>query len=364
MKVSTALPRYTENDIIVDNTILTASLCSTEVAMRHVLYYTTPTAAAELECGSALHEGLARWLVTGDPVVALARFDEVYRPWAAAHVPKLDKDGKPNRLRWLPIHRIFERWLRNHPLARWSLVVDPAHVEIPVWAPLGLIDGGKLVALGPKERAKIDLLARPASRDPVVIMTALLDFIGHRRLGGTGTWSGDHKSSGSMGPWWKDRQEDASQFSGQLWAGAERGLHLAGVWINGIEIPRLPSSNRKCSTHSMPYEKCALEHPKSALFPVTRSKEELAAWERSAVALTRKFLRIRERVERVEDVVQLPKEGRFIGNCSRCTFRDFCRLGRTKQAASGFIKSKWNPLDHAFKRGGLRDEPKKKEQAA
>ena len=114
MHVPTDLPQLSKFDIIVDNTILESAICSTRVALRHVLGLTTKVEGVELVCGSAIHEGLARWAIGKGPEVALARFDKVYKPWAEEHVPKLDDKGKPTRLRWAPVHRIFERWLKTH----------------------------------------------------------------------------------------------------------------------------------------------------------------------------------------------------------------------------------------------------------
>ena len=359
MHVPADLPRITKSDLVVDNSILSKMVCSTEGAMRHVLHLTLPNEAAELRCGSALHEGWARWLVTKDPAAGLARFDELYRPWAAEHVPVLDREGKPHSRRWKPVHRIFERWLEKEgPRFLRQFSVDPMHVEIPVWAPLGALHEGKFKSFDPENEDEVDLLRDPKHRPPVVVFAALLDAIVKKRSVG-GYWSCDHKSAGGLHQWFRDRQEDASQFTGQLWAAKQRGVGpLKGVFINGMEIKSLNSSDKKCYKHGVPYHKCALEpehHAQGLLMPITRSRHEIDAWERTAIGLTKKYIRLRRKVETIDDVRELPMEGRFIGNCSRCTFRDFCRLGRTKIAAAKFVKNEWNPLEHAFTRGGVRE---------
>ena len=334
-------------------------ICSTYGAMRHVLNLTTPTEAAALVCGSALHEGWARWLVTKDPAEGLGRFDKVYKAWSRESVPVQDKDGKPSRLLWRPVHRIFERWLeREGPRFLRIFSVDPAHVEIPVWAPLGIYDEENRKMLLDAAVRRFDFLATPKKREPVVMMIALLDAIGKKRAVG-GYWSIDHKSAGGLHQWFRDRQEDASQFTGQLWAAQQRGIGpLKGIFINGLEVKSLNTSDKRCPKHGVPYLKCALEpehHLPGLLMPLTRTLPEIDAWERTAIELTRKYIRLRARVETIEDIQHLPMEGRFVGNCTNCTFRDFCRLGRTPLAAKKFVKDEWNPLDHAYTRGGLRD---------
>jgi hypothetical protein len=355
--IPTDLPRVTSQDLVVDNSILKSMICSTQGAMRHVLHLTTQHAKVELECGSAIHEGLARYFVTGDPTKGLARFDKVYRPWALENVPKLDKEGRPSRLLWSPVHRIFERWLRDNPLKRFPFVVDPGHVEIPVWAPFGDFVDGRLRPYDAEDE-RPDLLKNPTRRTPVVVMTALLDLIGKSKVAG-GYWSIDHKSSSSLGPWFKDNNEDDSQFTGQLWLARQRiDVPLKGVMINGIELKSLNSSEKRCSKHGVPYVKCSLEpehHSPGLRFPVTRSRYEIDAWETTAIGLAKKYVRLRSHVSTLDDIRDLPMEGRFARLCSRCEFRDFCRLGRTKQAATEFKKEIWNPLDHAYQRGGLRD---------
>lgn len=354
MNVVRDLPSVSPRDLIVDNTILTDTRkCQTLTAMRHVLGLATPSEAVELRCGSAVHEGLARYLVTGSAKKALARFDAAYQDWAASHAPKVDRDGKPHRLLWAPVHRILAHWLDAHPLNRWPLIVDPAHVEVPVWGELGVLINGKLKA----PDTEID--GGPAHTHPSVegrvLMVALLDAIGKTRAVG-GYWSIDHKTTSRIGDWFKQDQEDSSQFTGQLWLARQReivGLH--GVYINALELPRLNSSDRTCRDHGVPYKKCALAHIGSMLFPITRSSHEIENWESTARSIARTFLKLKTGVRDVHDVRELPMDGRFTRACGRCTFREWCRIGRPAHGASAFVEQRWNPLDHAWKRGGTKD---------
>lgn len=348
MKVpKTKLPVLNPDDIVVDNTILSDITCSTRGAMRHVLGYTTKAEAVELVSGSAVHEGLARWLVTGgDGKAALAQFDGAYREWARKHVPLVDEKGKPSRLAWQPVHRILEHWLENHSYREWGFTVDPAHVEVPVWAWMGHLEGGKVRWTDP--------LRGPGNVRHRILFIALLDAIGQKKVG-KGWWSIDHKSTGNVGQWWRERQEDAAQFTGQLWAAQARGISgLNGVYINGLELPNLHTSKKKCYTHGTTYALCALSHVGTSLFPVTRSRPEMEGWVLTARQLTRRYIRLRENVRDVKDVQEVPMEGRFMGHCGRCTFRQWCRGGRqVHQAEKSFIVKRWDPIEHARRKGGV-----------
>lgn len=331
--MSAALDTVTEpheGDVIVDNTLLSDMGCSTRGAMRHVLGLTTAEAdeAKELKSGSAIHESLAWWLSKQGVDASLRRFTEVYRPWSKEHVAPEDPRA------WKNLHSILKFWYAQHPIEKWNFRVNPAEVEVPLAHPLGVIEGKKVVRV-----------AVAAKTGPRVIMVALLDALGKLRTGGR--WSIDHKSTGWTGDRFKDRQEDSSQFTGQMWLAKQRGIQIAGIYINGLHVKQIPGSAYKCRTHSVPYAECGQMHLEHMLFPVTRTSHEIEAWEQTARSLAQKFIRLRARVKTVEDVRELPMEGRFMGMCGYCPFRAFCRVGRPVGMAKTFAKRPWNPLTHA-----------------
>jgi hypothetical protein len=203
-------------------------------------------------------------------------------------------------------------------------VVKPSEVEVPMIHPLGEVKGRR------------------------VVMVALLDLIGKMRTGGR--WSVDHKTTKQINSWFEDDQEVSSQFTGQLWLAREKGIMLSGVYINALEYPRLPGSDRKCSTHGgVPYSECSLKHAGSRLIPITRTPHEIDAWERTALTQVKKYVRLIETVQTVEDVRKVDMDGRFTRSCSRCEFRSWCSVGRPAGAAKTFTQDKWEPLVHAQK---------------
>jgi hypothetical protein len=315
-------------DIIVDNTILASvAACSTQAALRHVLHLTTTADAAPLIAGQYAHEVLAWWLLGVEPAAALRRLDG-YRRWAQGKVAADDKLAPGN------VHRILEHWMAMRPLATWPLLVESGQVEVPLVGVLGVLEAGKPVL--PRE---------DHDGEPRVVMVALLDAIGRRRTGGH--YSIDHKTTSNVNDYFKDSQEDSSQFTGQLWLAAENGHTLHGVYVNAVEFWTVPSSSRACKTHGSTYAECGLKHLKHFLFPVTRSTHEIATWPITARQLTRKFLRLRARVASIEDVRTLPMEGRFVRACRNCSFREWCRRGRPASMAQEFVREEWNPLVRA-----------------
>lgn len=320
-------------DVIVDNTILKSAICSTQVAMHHVLGLSTSEAGKELTAGSAAHEALAWWLCRQPVDKCLERFDEVYKEWSGENVPADD------RLAWRPLRRILANWFAKHPLEKWQFVVKPEEVEVPMVAELGVIVDDTRV------RERVQPKGQQAGETGSLVMVALLDAVGKMRTGGR--WSIDHKTTGNTGDWFKDDQETSSQFTGQMWLARKLGIRLSGVYINAVHFKAIPGSDRRCSTHGTTYKECGLGHLEHTLFPVTRTEAEIDAWEVTARKLAAKFIRIRERVKTAEDVRELPMEGRFARMCSRCSFKDWCRQGRPAGAVRSFVKQQWNPLDHA-----------------
>ncbi len=302
-------------DLIVDNTILTSvARCKTQAAMRHVLGLTTGHEGIELLAGQAVHEVLA-WWASGQPDEAALTRLRHYNP----EVPPDD-----DRLSPCNVRRITAFWLRQHPLASWQFAVKPEEVEVPMIHSLGVI------------------------RNRQVTMVALLDLIGKRKTGGR--WSVDHKTTKQINKWFEDDQETSSQFTGQLWLAKQKEILLSGIYVNALEYPRLPSSDRKCSTHGgVLYKECALKHASSRLIPIIRTPAEVDAWEITARRLVKQYIYLLETVETVADVRGVPMDGRFTRSCARCEFREWCEMGRPPGSAKTFKREKWNPLEHAQK---------------
>ena len=55
-----------------------------------------------------------------------------------------------------------------------------------------------------------------------VTYVALIDAVVRSKVGGR--WFLDWKTTGSLGPWWDQKQEDSGQFTGQRWAADSLGI--------------------------------------------------------------------------------------------------------------------------------------------
>jgi hypothetical protein len=269
--------------------------------------------------GQAGHEALATWLEQGEAEAQI----QYSWAWNRLVEPALavlrDDDPERARLAYHRTARIVSTWMDDRPKESWPLVVQPGHTELPVSHVFGEWRGLR------------------------VVFVALLDALGKRRTGGL--WSIDHKFRKSITDWWKEKNEDASQFTGQLWLGAKWDLPLAGVWVNAIEIPPAKVSKSKCREHGVPYTECDTTHVRHVLFPVTRSRIEIAAWYQTMLTWVQRWMRLRTAITTLDDISRVPMEGRFNGSCTFCGFRLWCRAGRPVGGRGDwFVSQTWDPL--------------------
>lgn len=319
------------DDIIVDNSKMKEVLkCSTAAVLRYGLHLAPKVEGPQLLQGQAGHVAMATWLETGDGHLALKAYREAWPPVEAAlaALPVTEKNQKEvARLAFKRTRQLLRAWFDARPLASWPLVVAPEQVEHAVSAPLMKLKDGRRV-----------------------VFVALLDALAKRRTGGL--WSVDHKFRNGVTDWWKEKQQDSSQFTGQVWLGKQWDLPLAGVYVNVIEVPGVKTGKAKCPTHGQPYWACDLEHARHELFPVARSATEIAAWQGTLAKHVPRWVKLKERVTSLEDIHSVPMEGRFNESCTFCGFREWCRVGRPVGGRGDwFVEHEWNPL--AERRGNV-----------
>jgi hypothetical protein len=312
---------------IIDNSMLKDTVCSTRAALRHALGRRAKSVGLPLVRGSALHAAIAAWL-EGDSIDdAVARFTQLYRArWEAAEQAGETTAEEP--WHWKSSARIL-----RHLLAGWE------EKPLPYTGEPGLVE----VALVKKE-----LL-------PGVDFVALLDWVVRSS---TGTrWLLDWKTKRSLTPWFAEQERTSSQYVGQMFAAAETGLEAAGALAVGLEFGTLNSSEKKCKAHGMAYRECALLHVKApVIVTIQPTAAEIASWTVTAQRLTRKLLRIKERVNSVEQLRELPQEGRFWGACAFCDYKEYCQLGRPENWVDRMtVEEWWNPLAEAAARGKRRE---------
>jgi hypothetical protein len=304
-------------NLIVDNSILASvATCSTQGALRYALGYAARDEAAYLRAGTAVHAALGAYLATqGDETAALAALAADYQTWAGANVPDTD------RLSYHNVRRIVSEWMRTHPIRGLPFViVGPEWVERPFQVPL---------APGIDFVGRMDGIAS----DPAGV-----------------EWIVEIKTTGRMDDRWRRRWRMASQLTGYTWAGEmERGRPVAGVYVVGIEMAKLPDDpKRKCKTHGVAYIECGALHANHETLIEPRAPHQIRQWHRAAVGLAQRYVALTVAVKRPEDVRAVTMEGQFTGACGECFARDWCAVGRGAQYVESLFEHRpWNPLAHA-----------------
>jgi len=315
-----------DSTIVVDNTLLSDMVCDTKAGLRHVLGYTTKEEAATLKAGQCIHHAMAAYFLSDedDPArMALRVFDKTYRSWA-------DENVDPNdRLAWHNAKRCLDAWVTDHPIRRLPFRIKKKYVEQPIAVELGRIDRR------------------------IVRFVGILDGAGLARKS-SGFYIVDHKSTGSCNDWWKNAQRTTSQFTGYVAAGEIYfGKPIAGVFVNGIALGKLNSSDKKCPKHKVPYHECATapEHLHSEIMVITRNNDQIRTWKETALRLTRDYLELRESIDSIKDVQYLCQQGTFRYHCNNCEFKKLCEQGRTPHAAKMLLRlDRWNPEAHGKER--------------
>jgi hypothetical protein len=312
---------------VVDFSALKDAVCSTRMALRHVLHRRPKAAGIPLVRGGLLHEALASWVEGGEVETVVTAFKTSYRPLfeAAVEAGTIEADSVWH---WKSSARILRHRLESwneHPL---PYVGVPGMVEVAV--------------------VKKDIV-------PGVDYVALLDWIVRSTTGAM--WLLDWKTKKSLTPWFAEQERTSAQYVGQVACAADTGIEVSGCLSVGIEVGKLNSSDKKCKTHSMPYKDCALEHVTAPrIVPIQPTTRDVEGWEGTAKRLTKKLLRLKERVNSLEDVSGLPQEGRFHQACSFCDFREYCDLGRPANwVARMTVEETWNPLHEASKRASRKE---------
>lgn len=316
-----------DGDIVVDNSTMKEVLkCSTAAVLRYGLHLAPKVDGAAMLQGQAGHAAMAEWFDTGSQARALSVYETEYKAVvepALAALPVGDKRGdlERARLEYGRTRQLIRGWMKERPLETWSLVVTPGETELAVSAPLMQLKDGRRV-----------------------VFVALMDALARRRHGGR--FSVDHKFRNGITDWWKDKQEDSSQFTGQMWLGRQWEMELGGVYVNAIEVPNAKTSDRKCSEHGTPYKECDLKHARHELIgPLTKSKIEIRAWQATLERVVVRWVKLRDRVKSLDDIASVPMEGRFNESCTFCGFRAWCRVGRPAGGRGDwFVEHTWNPL--------------------
>lgn len=306
--------------LMVDNSLLKDTVCTTRVLMRHKFGYTNREDSAALRAGSAAHAALAAYLNPqglGVDIAAFALdiFKQQYAAWALANVPPTD------RLSYENTSRILAAWFDAHPVDNFPFTVK--HVEIGFTLPVS------------------DDLTICGRADGVVEMIA----DGSRYVL-------EHKTTGNITPWWLAGFRMDSQLSTYISGMQEHlgGGQVVGGVLNAIEFSRIPGSASKCREHGTPYAECGVQHvlKRAVLQTVERTPAQLAQWRRDAIRNARKYRDACEMYPTLDDIKYAPMEGTFYGACTNCAFKDFCESGRPVDLVdSMLVHDPWSPFAHS-----------------
>lgn len=298
--------------INVDNSSLVpVSECTTQCVMKALGYKGIETSEA-LDVGSAVHGGLEGFFKGEDPEEA---FD---RSWAG-YFPEerlIDRD----QYQYTNVRDIFTTYCERHPLD--SLPFEVLETERVVGMPLE--ESGTVWFW-----MKRDLKVVEKSTGVIVPL--------------------DHKTTGwdVGGVSWQKKWRMASQLSGYVWATQkETRSNCPFAYVNGIQINKLPNSNKRCYKHQMKYSECRLEHTNFALLTYSRESHQLEQWWADAMMLAFKYKKLIEIYPDLEAVTNAPAEGTFNRSCDWCDFSQYCRLGKDpKYANSLLVYEPWRPWE-------------------
>jgi hypothetical protein len=165
----------------------------------------------------------------------------------------------------------------------------------------------------------------------------------------------DHKTTSfSLTKFYADQFILSSQLSGYLWLAQQNAIHdklnspypISTVLINAIQFAKLPDSTRKCPLHSLPYLECRRFHANSALLgPFSRTPNLIETWHRNAIALTQRWIALKETFPSLNNFSTIPKDGQFAYNiCPRCSFFGPCRgMIPPESLEMAYTTREWTP---------------------
>lgn len=309
-----------EELLYIDSSTLSTLVCSTRAFVRHCLHLTSSHEVAVLESGAAGHEALAVYFRTGDRKKALAAL-KPYKAWCV----KNESEGvviEP-RLSYRNLRRVVQAWIDAHPID-----------GLPFTLPLG------------KKGVEVGFQADIGDS---VILTGRMDLIVQDRDGIVAPL--DNKFTGRISSPWVKKFRLTAQLSNYCIALEHHiGSAVLRAYVNAIELPVLPDSNRTCSKHKLAYRECGLLHATSRIFIVTRTPRMLERARLDALTLAKRFRALREHASVHGDngVRSLPMEGAHFDSCYWCEFQEFCAHGRPLQHLRElFVEDVWNPLAYA-----------------
>lgn len=156
----------------------------------------------------------------------------------------------------------------------------------------------------------------------------------------------DHKTTGRLTSWWSRKFRLTSQLSGYAWfTQQEHGQTVEQVYVNGLEIGKLPDSNRKCASHGVKYSECGVEHANFQLYQYARTQEQLEKWKQDAIIIAKKAKLLGEAFGSDISLLKYAfRNGAFNDACMFCEHKDWCVADFNPSMAEGLtVFERWEP---------------------
>jgi hypothetical protein len=220
--------------ITVDNSTLSAvAQCSTAALMRYRFGWTVED-SAPLEAGTAVHLALDTW-VKNDFHEGVA-LEAMLKYYEGSEILMGLSPG--DRLEAVNVSRIVTHWMRMNKPEVFPFKLQKDYTEVGFTVPLD--DHGDFLLSG-----RLDALA-PTETEA--------------------WWVIDWKTTGRVDSYWKKKWTYSSQVTGYVWAAQQHfEMPVAGAFIGGIELSKLPVDTKKCRTHGISFQECGPLHPNHAI---------------------------------------------------------------------------------------------------
>ena len=187
------------------------------------------------------------------------------------------------------------------------------------------------------------------SDDGSIVFCGRIDaLVRHKQTGDYYVW--ENKFTGSVTPMWARQFKLGSQLSGYQWAAQQHvDVPVMGSFVNALEFSKLPGSTRKCTTHAVEYIECGHLHARYELLgPIDRTPDALVEWKKSALNLAKRFIELKQRFPRLEDIHRARMQGTFFNRCQFCALFEWCATGRRLNMVSSLLAYEpWMPFDYS-----------------
>ena len=295
----------------IDNSSMEAyAKCPVYYAMNRIHHFKPKEPVYYFVAGHAFHKFWELYFKGKTEQEMFAGFEKELDPFNEIIDPP--PSHSPENLR-----RLAKTWLDTHRNVQWP------------WTPVYVEVGFKINNF----IAGVDLVGR-------------LDYLGQNKT--DGAWVVvDWKTTGRLDIEWERKWRSSSQLCCYLWATQQ--IFKVPVWevyVMGLEIKKVPDSERKCKEHGIQFKECGSQHVKFKNLDQKLIAGKLEKWKVDATGICEQIKIINDGNIEVED---LPMTGMFNNGCYRCDYREWCHIynRRADVVDTLFKREEYNPLKDA-----------------